>query len=166
MPIIALVALSGGLIAASLAHALLVESTNPMLPDVLVDVELALALVLASLPSLCFFASSAVPVPPVAISDKAPAQELMVVDPRRLGVLPDSMPESFQSSRSTTPVQEEAPPVDWRAGDGESERQLRRDVRSMSLGGGSAYGGLGELGEVRREEWEGIGDVEEGWGGK
>jgi hypothetical protein len=139
--------------ALSLAHAVirLDRATYPksLLPEVLVNAELAAALIIASLPSLWYSLQglrgsgtgnrnarhgSAVQdiegnKPDGGRGGSGSGPETPTFDPRSLGVLPDSIHSSLRSEIST-PRQ---PPIeDWQAESREALRNMRRDSREIS----------------------------------
>lgn len=135
--------------ALSLAHAVirLDRATYPksLLPEVLVNAELAAALIIASLPSLWYslqglrgsgtgnrnarHGSAVQDIEGNKPGGSGSGPETPTFDPRSLGVLPDSIHSSLRSETST-PRQ---PPIeDWQAESREALRNMRRDSREIS----------------------------------
>ncbi|KAI5815030.1 hypothetical protein BZA77DRAFT_317370 [Pyronema omphalodes] len=160
--VLAMLLLTTAVSALSLAHAVLRldRATYPksLLPDVLVNAELAAALIIASLPELWYSLQGHLR--GSGIGNRRNASHLSAVqdidgnkpdggrggvvgggsngsdpeapnhfDPRSLGVLPDSIHSSLRSEIST-PRQ---PPIeDWQAESREALRNMRRDSREIS----------------------------------
>ncbi|KAF8538729.1 hypothetical protein BDD12DRAFT_884318 [Trichophaea hybrida] len=126
--IVSMQLLAGGLCAISITHSILtlglINHPKPLLPEILINPELSLALITASLPSLWTALSRGArhdgPYSAPDISKQPPdtptdTRDLVGLserfDPQHLGVLPDSIPGSLRSEVSTPrPVQE-----DWQA---------------------------------------------------
>jgi len=138
-PVAVLLVLSSGVVIISIINAVItLEIVTPanttLLPEILVDTELALALILTAIPSLYLQiryrktppptftvgTTEDIAIPPLPVS---PGEERELVtlghgfDPRHLGVLPDSIHEgSFRSSEESTDASREALRADIVAG--------------------------------------------------
>lgn len=139
-PVAMLLVLSSGVVIISIIHAVItLEIVSPanakLLPEILVDTELALALILTTIPSLYLhirYRKTPPPTTAVGTTDLeaelpplpvSPGEERELVtlglgfDPRHLGVLPDSIHEgSFRSSGESTDASRDAFRTDIVAG--------------------------------------------------
>jgi hypothetical protein len=116
----------------------LIPYTRPILPTVLVDVELSLGLIVSSLPALwrhIFEHAPSGTTAPTSDASMPPATELTTLglgfNPRHLGVLPDSLNGSLSVSGDSTPtgaVEPELP--DW-------QKESREALRSEGGGPGN-----------------------------
>jgi hypothetical protein len=142
----------------------LIPYARPILPTVLVDVELSLGLIVSSLPALwrhVFEHAPSTTTAPASDASKPPEtpgeeRELMTLElgfnPRRLGVLPDSIHGSLSVSGDSTPTGAVAPPLpDWQE---ESREALRSDGGGPGNNVHSQYDFPSSPESNSREIWE------------